>query len=321
MRRRDCIKTVTVLAVAWPLALRAQHVSRVPRVGIIENAPIWDEFRQGLRDLGYTEGENIAIEYRSTEGRPDGLAEAANELARRPVDVIVAYGSAATQAAKHATKTIPIVMIGVGDPVRAGLVTSLAQPGGNVTGNSIQGPELAPKRMELLKLAVPRVSRVAFLWNPDNPSHVAYVEEWENTARGAGVEILLVAVRSSDQLDSAFAKMMQERPDSFTMTADPPHQLRIGWIINFLVNNRLPAMFQLRENAVAGGLMSYGASLPNLFRRAATYVDKILHGTRPADLPVEQPIKFDLVINLKTAKALGLTVPQTLLVAADEVIE
>jgi putative tryptophan/tyrosine transport system substrate-binding protein len=321
VRRRDFVKVVAGSAAAWPLTARAQQqLSRVPRIGIIENGTNWDEFRQGLRDLGYTEGENIAIEYRSADGR-NGLAEAAGELVRRPVDVIVVWGTAATQAAKHATTTIPIVMTGVGDPVRAGLVISLGHPGGNVTGNSIQGPELAPKRMELLKLAVPTVSRVAFLWNPDNASHAAYVEEWENTARGAGVEILLVAVRSSDQLDSAFAKMMQERPDAFTMTADPAHQLHIGWIINFLVNNRLPAIFQLRENAVAGGLMSYGASLPDLFRRAATYVDKILHGTRPADLPVEQPTKFDLVINLKTAKALGLTVPQTLLVAADEVIE
>ena len=291
------------------------------RIGIIDNAPIWDNFRQGLRDLGYTEGQKIAIEYRSAEGRPDRLANAAIELARRPVDVIATWGTAATKAAKQATKTIPVVMIGVGDPLRAGLVSSLARPEGNVTGLSIQGPELAPKRLQLLKLAVPTVSRVAFLWNPDNGSHAAYIDEWKKAVQGADVEILLVAVRSSDELDNAFAEMMRKRPDAFTMTADPPHQLHIKWIINFLANNRLPAIFQLRENVIAGGLMSYGPSLPEAFRRAATFVDKILRGSRPADLPVEQPTKFELVLNVKTARGLGLTVSHDFLQVTDEVIE
>jgi putative ABC transport system substrate-binding protein len=320
MRRRDFVKGL-VGSAAWPLGARAQQTERMRRIGIIDNAPIWDNFRQGLRDLGYTEGQNIAIEYRSAEGQPDRLANAAIELARRPVDVIATWGTAATKAAKQATKTIPVVMIGIGDPLRAGLVSSLARPEGNVTGLSIQGPELAPKRLQLLKLAVPTVSRVAFLWNPDNGSHAAYIDEWKKAVQGADVEILLVAVRSSDELDNAFAEMMRKQPDAFTMTADPPHQLHIKWIINFLANNRLPAIFQLRENVIAGGLMSYGPSLPEAFRRAATFVDKILRGSRPADLPVEQPTKFELVLNVKTARGLGLTVSHDFLQVTDELIE
>jgi putative tryptophan/tyrosine transport system substrate-binding protein len=243
------------------------------------------------------------------------------ELSRLPVDVMVTNGSPATQAAKQATTTLPIVMIGIGDPVRAGFVASLAHPGGNITGNTILGPEVAPKRLQLLKLAVLTMSRVAFLWNPDNPSHAAYLDEWKAAAPALGVEMLFVALRSSDEFDSAFAAMMRERPDAFTMTADPLHQVHIGWIIDFLARNRLPGMYQLREHVVAGGLMSYGASQPDLFRRAAGYVHKILQGTRPADLPVEQPTKFDLVINLTTAKALGLNISDNLLTLADEVIE
>ena len=254
---------------------------------------MWDHFRQGLRDLGYVEGRNIAIEYRSTKETPDRLVAAATELAQLPVDVIVSFGSPATQAAKQATTTIPIVMAGIGDPVRAGFVASLAYPGGNITGNTSLGPEVAAKRLQPLKLAVPTMLRVAFLWNPDNPSHAAYPDEWKAAAQALGVEMLFVAVRSSNEFDSAFAAMMRQRPDAFTMTGDLLHQLHIGWIIDFLARNRLPGMYQFRENVVAGGLMSYGASFPDLFRRAAGYVHKILQGTRPADLPVEQPTKFE----------------------------
>jgi ABC-type uncharacterized transport system substrate-binding protein len=322
MKRRAFISLLGGAAVAWPLAARAQQsVSKMPRVGIIDPAAQWGHFRQGLRDLGYIEGRDIAIEYRSAEARPERLVAAVTELAQLPVDVIVTFGSPATQAAKQATTTIPIVMSGIGDPVRAGFVASLAHPGGNITGNTILGPELAPKRLQLLKLAVPTMSRVAFLWNPDNPSHAAYLDDWTAAAPGLGVEMLFVAVRSSDEFDSTFAAMMRERPDAFTMTYDPLHQLHIGWIIDFLARNRLAGMYQVRENVVAGGLMSYGASLPDLFRRAAGYVHKILQGARPADLPVEQPTKFDLTVNLKTAKALGLTIPESFLLLADEVIE
>jgi putative tryptophan/tyrosine transport system substrate-binding protein len=321
-RRREFISLLSGAAAAWPLAAHAQQpVSKLPRIGIIDPAARWDPFRQGLRDLGYIEGRDIAIEYRSAETRPERLVAAATELAQLPVDVIVTFGSPATQAAKQATTTIPIVMIGIGDPVRAGFVTSLAHPGGNMTGNTILGPEVAPKRLQLLKLAVLTMSRVGFLWNPDNPSHAGYLDEWKAAAPALGVEMLFVAVRGYNEFDSAFAAMMQERPDAFTMTADPLHQVHIGWIIDFLARNRLPGMYQLRENVVAGGLMSYGASQPDLFRRAAGYVHKILQGTRPADLPVEQPTKFDLTVNLKTAKALGLTIPESFLLLADEVIE
>jgi putative ABC transport system substrate-binding protein len=321
MQRREFI-TLFGSAAAWPLAARAQQsVSKMPRIGIIDPAARWDPLRQGLRDLGYIEGRNIAIEYRSGEVRPERLVAAATELTRLPVDVIVTFGSPATEAAKQATTTIPIVMTGVGDPVRVGFVASLAHPGGNITGNTIVGPELAAKRLQLLKLAVPTVSRVAFLWNADNASHAAYLDEWKAAAPALGMEMLFVAVRSSDEFDSAFVAMMQERPDAFTMTADNLHQLHIGRIIDFLARNRLPGMYQLRENVIAGGLMSYGTSQPDLFRRAAGYVHKILQGTPPANLPIEQPTKFDLTVNLKTAKALGITIPEPFLLLADKVIE
>jgi len=322
MGRREFVALLTSAAAAWPLAARAQQpLSKMPRIGIIGSAAQWDPFRQGLRELGYIEDRNIAIEYRSAEAGPERLVVAATELAQLPVDVIVTFGSPATQAAKQATTTIPIVMTGIGDPVRAGFVASLARPGGNITGNTILGPELAPKRLQLLKLAVPTLSRVAFLWNPYNPSHAAYLNDWKAAAPALGVEMLFVAVRSSDEFDSAFAAMIRERPDAFTMTADVLHQLHIGWILDFLARNRLPGMYQVRENVVAGGLMSYGASLLDLNRRAAGFVHKILQGARPANLPVEQPTKFDLAVNVKTAKALGLTIPESFLLLADEVIE
>jgi len=309
-------------AAAWPLVVRAQQsVSKIPRIGVIDPAAIWDPFRQGLRDLGYIEGRDITIEYRSAEERPEQLVAAATELAQLPVDAIVTFGSAATQAAKQATTTIPIVMAGIGDPIRAGFVASLAHPGGNITGNSILGAEVAAKRLQLLKLAVPTTSRVALLWNPDNASNRLAVEEVRVAAATLGMTFIGVPVRRADEFDSAFAAMMRERPDAFTMTGDALHQLHIGWIIDFLARNRLPGMYLLRENVVAGGLMSYGASQPDLFRRAAGYVHKILQGTRPADLPVQQPTKFDLTVNLKTAKALGLTIPEPFLLLADEVIE
>ena len=294
----------------------------MPRIGIIDDAPIWDHFRQGLRDLGYIDGQNIAIEYRSTEGRPDDrLATVANDLARLPLDVIVTSGTAASRAAQQATTTIPIVIIAIGDPVRAGLVASLARPGGNITGNTILGTEMSAKRLQLIKEIIPRVSRVAFLWNPSNASHLAYLEEWRAVAPALDVKLLFVEVQNSGQFDSAFAAMMQARPDAFIMTADPFHLSHIGWIIDFLVKNRLPAMHVVKENVIAGGLMSYGPSLPDLYRRSAEYVHKILQGTKPADLPVEQPTKFELVFNLKTAKAIGLTIPESFLLRADEVIE
>jgi putative tryptophan/tyrosine transport system substrate-binding protein len=321
MKRREFIKVLGSAAVAWPLSARAQQSTKIPRIGIIDDSPIWNAFRHGLRDLGYLEGQNIAFEYRYASGLPDRLAWVAAELVRRPVDLIATFGTPPTLAAKQATTTIPIVMVGVGDPVGAGLVSSLARPGGNITGNTILGPEVAGKRLQLLKEVIPSLSRVAFLWNPDNASHPAQVAELQVAVRTLGIKLIPVAVRSSDEFDSAFAAMIRERPDAFLMTNDPFHQLNIGTIIDFLANNRLPGMFLTREIVVAGGFLSYGASLPDLFRRAAIYVDKILKGTKPADLPVEQPVKFELAINLKTAKALGLAIPESFLLRVDEVIE
>jgi putative ABC transport system substrate-binding protein len=320
MRRREFIVFV-VGAIAWPIAVRAQNPMKIPRIGIIDNGPIWDHFRAGLHDLGYIEGRSIAIEYRSAEGQPERLALAASSLAHLPVDVIAIYGTAAAHAAKQATTTIPIVMIGIGDPVRAGLVPSLARPGGNMTGNTIIGAEMSAKRIQLIKEILPTLSRMAFLWNPNNASHAAYLEEWKAVAPALGLKMIFVEVSSSSEFESAFAAMLRERPDAFTMTADPFHQLNIGWIVEYLARNHLPGIYPVRENAVAGGFMSYGANMPDLFRRAARYVQKILQGATPADLPVELPTKYDLTINLKTAKTLGLTIPESFLLRADEVIE
>jgi ABC-type uncharacterized transport system substrate-binding protein len=321
MRRREFIGVLGVAAASWPIGARAQKSAKVPRIGILDDAPIWDHFRQGLRDLGYIDGQNIAFEYRFAEGQPDRLVTAASDLARLPVDIIVTAGSAATRAAQQATATIPIVMVSVGDPVRAGFVASLARPGGNVTGNTILGTEMSAKRLQLFKEVIPGLLRVAFLWNPNNLSHFAYLEEWRTVAPALGVKLIFVEVRSFDQLDSAFAAMMQEHPDGLLVTADSFHMSHIGWIIDFVAKNRLPAMYIVKENVIAGGLMSYGPNQPDLYRRGAEYVHKILQGTKPTDLPVEQPTKFEMVINLKTAKAMNLTIPPTLLATADEVIE
>jgi putative ABC transport system substrate-binding protein len=212
-------------------------------------------------------------------------------------------------------------MISVGDPVRAGFVASLARPGGNVTGNTILGTAMSAKRLQLFKEVIPGLLRVAFLWNPNNLSHLAYLEEWRTVAPALDLKLIFVEVRSSEQFDSAFAAMMQERPDGFLMTADIFHLSNIGWIIDFMAKNRLPAMYIVKENVIVGGLMSYGPSQSDLYRRGAEYVHKILQGTKPTDLPVEQPTKFEMAINLKTARALGLIIPPTLLATADEVIE
>jgi putative tryptophan/tyrosine transport system substrate-binding protein len=320
LRRRDFIALLGG-AVAWPLAARAQQPAKIPRIGIIDASLQWNAFRHGLRDLGYIEGGNIAFDYAYGGGVPERLAEAATALVRRPVDVIATYGTPASLAAKQATTTIPIVMISIGDPVRAGLVPSLARPGGNITGNSVLGPDLGAKRMQILKEANPTVSRVAFLWNPDNASNVLQFEEVQAAAPTLGMTVISVSVSPRIEFATAFTAMMKERPDAFAMTAEPFHQIHIAWIMDFMAKNRLPAVYQLGENARAGGLMSYGASVPDLFRRAAWYVDKILKGTNAGDLPIEQPTRFELVINLKTAKALGIEVPAHLQQLADEVIE
>ncbi len=237
------------------------------------------------------------------------------------MNIIVTWGTPATLAAKQATPTIPIVMASAGDPVRSGLVSSLAHPGGNVTGLTVLGPDLAAKRLELLKEAVPTMTRVAFLWNPANPDQKSSLKEVQAGARALQVTLHSVEARSREELERSLAAMKQNRPSALLMTADAVHQRYIGRIVAFALENRLPAMYQLKEAVDRGGLMSYGASLPDLGRRAATYVDKILKGAKPGDLPVEQPTKFELVINLKTTRALGLSIPPLLLGRADQVIE
>jgi ABC-type uncharacterized transport system substrate-binding protein len=325
MNRRDVVSLLAG-AVAAPALLRprvahAQAAAKIPRIGIIDDAPMWQAFRQGLREQGYIEGQNIAYEYRYSEGVPDRLATIVGELIRRPVDLIATFGTPPTQAAKEATSTIPIVMVGVGDPVGAGLVASLARPGGNVTGNTILTPELSAKRLEILREAIAGVVRIAFLVNPNNASHVGTLAELKSAALAAGMTAIGVEVGSVADLDGAFATLQQERVQALLVSNDPLHQLHMRRIIALLDQHRLPGMFQNKENVAAGGFVSYGASVPDLFRRAAGYVHRILQGAKPADLPVELPIKYDLAINLRTARALGLDVPPLLLARADEVVE
>jgi putative ABC transport system substrate-binding protein len=313
--------TLTLGTLLVPLDTDAQRpVQHVPRVGLLDYTPVWEPLRQGLRDLGYVEGQNLVLESRSTDGQDERLPALAAALVQLPVDVIVTQGTPATLAARDATTTIPIVMIGAGDPITNKLVTSLTRPGGNITGSSQMGAELSAKRLQLLTEAVPTVSRVAFLWNPANLSHIPHYADIQAGAKALGVEVISVQVRRPDEFERAFAAMLLEHPDALIMTADPMHRPHVGWIVDFAVTHRLPVMHQLKEHVRAGGLMSYGANLPELLRRGAIYIDKILKGAKPADLPVEQPTKFELVINLKTAQALGITIPPHLLMLADEVI-
>jgi len=322
MNRRTFLCGLTLGALTAPIGAEVQPSTTIPRIGLLAPAATsWEFLKLGLRDLGYVEGKSIAFEERSSQGRNERLSDLASELVRLKVNVIVTLGTPETLAVKQATATIPIVIAGAGDPVRSGLVSSLAHPGGNVTGLTVLGPGLAAKRLELLKEAVPTMSRVAFLWNPANPDQKSSFNEVQAGARALGVTLQSVEARSREELEQALATMKQSRPSALLMTADGVHQRYISRIVAFTSETRLPAMYQLREAVDRGGLMAYGASLPDLGRLAASYVDKILKGAKPADLPVEQPSKFELVITLRTAKALGLTLPQTLLLRADQVIE
>jgi putative ABC transport system substrate-binding protein len=321
VRRRMFISLLGGTAVAWPLAALAEQAARVPRIGIVDDAPMWHSFRQALREFGYVEGQSINYEYRYSESIPERLAGVMGELVRRPVDLIAAYGTPPIEAAKAATTTIPIVMIGVGDPVRVGLVASLARPGGNVTGNTVLSPDLGAKRLQLLREAIPTVARVAYLTNPDNAGTLEVLAEMKLAAPAAGMALIGVEFGSSSDFDAALAVMLRERTEVLLVSNDPLHQLHVSRIIDFLAKNRIAGMFQSKEHVAAGGLIAYGASLPDLFRRAAAYAHRILQGAKPADLPVELPTKFDLAINLKTARALGLDLPPLLVARADEVIE
>jgi putative ABC transport system substrate-binding protein len=308
-------------AVAWPLAARAQKGAKIPRIGIIDDEPLWDSFRQGLRDLGYIENQNIAIEYRSAESKVDRLAQAARELVSLPVNIVVVFGSTEARAARQATSTVPIVMIAIGDPVRAGFAVSLARPGGNMTGNSYLSPDLIGKRLEILKECVPSVARVAFLWNPDNNSNLVFLEELIIAVPALGLQLISVPVRNADEFEGAFAAMMRRMPNALVLTGDALHRRYVRQILDFAAKDHLPVVSQEKEIVAAGALLSYGADLSDLLRQGALYVHKILQGSRPADLPIEQPTHFKLVINLKTARALGLDVPPALLSRADEIIE
>jgi len=325
MDRRRFLLTSLVGALAAPLAAEAQPAAKVYRIGLLSPTSQGlgvEGFREGLRALGYVEGRNIVVEHRSAEGRFDRLPELAAELVGIRVDVIVAVVTQASLAAKNATKTIPIVMLAVGDPVGAGLVTSLAQPGGNVTGTSFQNVEVAGKSLELLKNAIPQLRVVAVLWNPANPVFQAQmVKETEAAARSLGIQLRMLAARDAKEIDRAFAAMTGERAEGLIVIPDPVFTAHLTRIAALAAHSHLPSISAFREYAEAGGLMAYSASFSERGRRTAVYVDRILKGANPANLPVEQPAKFELLINLKTAKALGLTIPPALLLRADQVIE
>ena len=316
-----------LLALAFPA--HAQQPKKAARIGILRsdspspNAPVETlvAFRGGLRELGYVEGQNIFLEYRWAEGRYERLPDLAAELVRLKVDVISTTATPATNAAKQATKTIPIVFVNVSDPVASGLVASLARPGGNITGLTNISSDLSGKQLELLKESVPGATRVAVLWNPANPAAALQLKETEAAARSLKVQLQLQEVRDPKDLDTAFSAMTRGRPNALFVLADPMLSTYRSRIADLAVRGRLPTIYWLRSFTDAGGLMSYGPSNADLNRRAATYVDKILKGTKPADLPVEQPTKFEFVINLKTAKQIGLTIPPNVLARADRVIK
>src|SRR6266404_3343127 len=315
---------VVLLTVA--VIAEAQQPTKVPRIGFLVGpsrsffASRMESFQQGLHSLGYIEGKNIVIEYRYAEGKADRLPTLAAELVGLNVDVIVTSATPSVLAAKKATSTIPVVFVSVTDPVASGLVTSLARPGGNITGLTILAPELSGKRLELLEEAVPNVTRVAFLWNSANPAQKLQWKETRAAAQALGLQLQSLEVRNSNDFDSAFEAALKERARALIASPEPLINTHLKRIVEFAAKNRLPAMYAGPEVVDAGGLMSYSPDYTYQYRRAATYVDKILKGAKPADLPVEQPKKFELVINLKTAKQIGLTIPQRVLGRADKVI-
>jgi putative tryptophan/tyrosine transport system substrate-binding protein len=326
IERRKFLATLGGTAAAWPLAARAQQPAKLPTIGfLVAGTPSshgqWvAAFVQRLRELGWIEGRNIAIEYRWAEGRTERFAEIATEFVRRNVDVIVTSATAAIAATKQATSVIPIVFAAAGDPAGTGLVASLARPGGNVTGLSIQQPDVAAKRLELLREVVPHLRRLAILANVGGPAVVLDMREVQATARTLGLEAITLEIRRGEDIVPAF-EALNGRADALYVCIDPlvgTHRIRINTLA---LAARLPTMHGSREAVEAAGLMSYGPNHPDLWRRAADYVDKILRGTKPADIPIEQPRKFDLVINLTTAKALGLKIPEGFLLRADELIE
>ena len=329
MNRRRTIIALAALG-SVPFAAEAQHAAKVPRIGYLSlnlaaNTRSREAFLEGLRDLGYVQGRNVVIEYRSAEGQLERLPVLAAELVALKVNVIVAAGGTLVAlAATHATKTVPIVFIGAGDPVTSGLVATLARPGGNVTGPSALSPELVGKWLELLTQTIPGVSRVALLWQPGavgERTERDMLNGAEVAARALRVQLQVVEARGPSDIDKAFSDIIKAHAGALTVPSTPMFASERGRLVDLAAKNRLPTLFTFEEYVDAGGLMSYGPNLADLFRRTATYVDRILKGTKPGDLPVEQPTKFELVVNLKTARALGLTIPPSVLRRADRVIE
>jgi putative ABC transport system substrate-binding protein len=325
--KRLAVALFAILFLAAPLAVEAQAVGKVPRIGLLSPfspaaTALWHQaFREGLRDLGWVEGRNISIEYRYAEGRADRLPDLAADLVSLKVDIVVAATATDALAAKDATRTIPIVVASSGDPVGTGLVESLARPGGNVTGLSQIAPEMAGKRLGLLKEIVPKLTRVAVLWNPEGRVSTLSWNEIQLPAWGLGVQLHSLEVRSPSDFDKAFEEATRARAGAVAIMPNPVFAGNLKRIADLAARSRLPSIFHLREFVDSGGLVAYGPDRSDMFRRAATYVDKVLKGAKPGDLPVEQPTKFELVVNLRTAKALGLTIPQSVLLRADEVLQ
>jgi putative ABC transport system substrate-binding protein len=327
MRRRRFITLLGGAAVVWPFAAHAQQPSRVYRIGILETVPAGlnvanlADLRRGLQEHGYVEGRNLQIEYRSAEGRADQFPELAAELVRIGVDLIVTRGTPAAKAAKAATATIPVVMAAIGEPLGVGVVASLARPGGNVTGLSAFVTELSGKRIELLKEAFPFIARVGFLQNIGNPVSPPQWEAIQAAAKALGLSAELFDVRSDRDIAGAFAIIAARRVDALSVGIDALTQANAKMIVDLAAEHKLLTAYPAREFVDVGGLLSYGPSYPDLYFRAAGLIDKIFKGAMPGDLPVQQPVKFELVVNLRTAKALGLTIPESFLLRTDEVIE
>jgi putative ABC transport system substrate-binding protein len=327
MKRIGVCIIVSALHLAGSLSGWAQQAKKVYRLGVLEvtstagNVANFDAFRQGLRELGYVEGQNLTIEYRSADGRSERFPEWATELAALRVDLIVTRGTTAALAAKNASGTIPVVMAAIGEPIGSGVIASLARPGGNVTGLSAVTPDVAAKRVELLKEVFPRLRRVAALFNMSNPVFELWWKEIEMATRSLGLQQpQLLDVRKPDDLQHAFEAAVTQHADALVIGLDTVVAANRQAIVDLARSHRLLTIFSSREFVEAGGLISYGVSYPDLYRRAATYVDKILKGAKPGDLPVEQPTKFELVINLKTAKQIGVMIPPNVLARADRVI-
>jgi putative tryptophan/tyrosine transport system substrate-binding protein len=328
-REKDMTNKITVLTLcamllALCLSAEAQQPAKVARIGVLSGVgdfPSVEAFREGLRELGYVEGENITIEYRSAEGKVDRLPDLAAELVRLKVDVIVGATNPAIVALKQTTQTIPVVMAIVGDPVGAGFIASLAHPGGNISGLSNISEDLSGKRLELLKEVNPRITRVALFWNPTNRTHAVLRKETQAAATVLAIKLSLFDIQVPDAIERAFGKLSREHAEALIVLADPVTFSHQKQIVDLAAKNRLPAMYPWTEFVNSGGLMAYAPNRDDLWRRAATYVDKILKGRKPADLPVEQPTKFEFIVNLKAAKQIGLTIPPNVLARADKVIK